>query len=227
MVSKSRSALLLCNYCKIEFHFVCCMALTLFTWGDAELNPGSKNTKSYYFSLSHWNLNIRPAHDFSKLSLIEAYNTQHNFDMIYLSGTYLDSSYSDDSTQLNLKDFTLIRADNPHNCKRGGVSIFFKVHLAVRPVSPLNLNESLKLEIDIQNKKRFVISLYRSPNQSKDEFDQFLLNFEQLISDRMSQNPHFISVTGDFNVWSSSWSKNGITTSEGNQVGAITSSYMA
>ena len=120
--------------------------------------------------------------------------------MIYLSGTYLDSSYSDDNTQLNLKDFTLIRADNPHNCKRGGVSIFFKEHLAVRPVSPLNLNESLKLEIDIQNKKRFVISLYRSPNQSKDEFDQFLLNLEQLISDRMSQNPHFISVTGDFNV---------------------------
>ena len=147
--------------------------------------------------------------------------------MIYLSGTYLDSSYSDDNTQLNLKDLTLIRADNPHNCKRGGVSIFFKEYLAVRPVSPLNLNESLKLEIDIQNKKRFVISLYRSPNQSKDEFDQFLLNLEQLISDRMSQNPHFISVTGDFNVRSSSWSKNGITTSEGNQVGAITSSYMA
>ena len=84
-VSKSRSALLLCNYCTIEFHFVCCMALTLFIWGDVELNLGSKNTKSYYFSLSHWNLNILPAHDFSKLSLIEAYNTHHIFDMIYLS----------------------------------------------------------------------------------------------------------------------------------------------
>ena len=120
--------------------------------------------------------------------------------MIYLSGTYLDSSYSDDNTQLNLKDFTLIRADNPHNCKRGGVSTFFKEHLAVRPVSPLNLNESLKLEIDIQNKKRFVISLYRSPNQSKDEFDQFLLTFEQFISERMNQNTHFMLVIGNFNI---------------------------
>ena len=166
------------------------MALTLFICGYVELNPGPKNTKSsYYFSLCHWNINSLPAHDFSKLSLIEAYNTHHKFDMICLSETYLDSFYADDDTRLNLKDFTLIRAKNPHNCKRGGVSIYFKEHLAVRPVSPLNLNECLALEIYIQNKKGYVISLYQSPSQSKDEFDQFFLNFEQLISDRMSQNP--------------------------------------
>ena len=80
--------------------------------------------------------------------------------MICLSETYLDSSYADDDTQLNLKDFTLIRTDNPHNCKRGGVSIYFKEHLAIRPVSPLNINECLAKDIDIQNKKRKVISLY-------------------------------------------------------------------
>ena len=142
--------------------------------------------------------------------------------MVCLSETYLDSSYAYDNTQL--KDFTLIRADNPHNCKTGGVSIYFKEHLVVRPVSPLNLNECLALEINIQNKKR-IISLYRSPSQSKDEFDQFLLNFEQLISDRISQHLNFISVTGDFNVRSSFWWKNDLTTSEGNQVDAITSSY--
>ena len=47
------------------------------------------------------------------------------------------------------QDFSLIRADKSHNCKRGEVSIHFKEHLAVRPVSPLNLNESLVLEINI------------------------------------------------------------------------------
>ena len=41
----------------------------------------------------------------------------------------------------------------------------------------------------------------------------------------MSQNPHFILVTGDFNVRSSSWWKNHLTTIEGNQVDAITLSY--
>ena len=145
--------------------------------------------------------------------------------MICLSETYLDSSYADDNTRLNLKDFTLIRTDNPHNCKRGRVSIYFKEHFAVRPLSPLNLNECLVPEVNIQNKKGFVISLYRSPNESKDEFDQFLINFEQLLSDRMSQNRHFILVTGDFNVRSSFWCKNDITTSEGNQLDVIASSY--
>ena len=133
------------------------MALTLFICGDLELNPGLKNTKSYHSSLCHWNLNSLPPHDFPKLSLIEAYNTHHNFDMICLSETYLDSSYGDDDTRLNLKDFILIRADNPHNCKK--------------------------------------------------------------------DNPHFILVTGDFNVRSCSWCKNDLTTSESNQVDAITSSY--
>ena len=127
------------------------MALTLFIYGDVELNPGPKNTKSYYFSLCHWNLNSLPAHNFSKLSLIEAYNRQHNFDMICLSETYLDSSYADDDTRLNLKDFTLIRADNPHNCKRGGVSSYLKEHLVVPAVNPLNLSECLVLEKRICN----------------------------------------------------------------------------
>ena len=51
--------------------------------------------------------------------------------MICLSETYLDSSYADDDTRLNLKDFNLIRADNPYNRKRGGVSIYLKEHLAM------------------------------------------------------------------------------------------------
>ena len=74
--------------------------------------------------------------------------------MICLAETYLDCSYVDDDPPLNLKDFTLIRADNPHNCKRAGVSIYFKEQLAVCPVYPLNLNKCLVLEINIQNKKR-------------------------------------------------------------------------
>ena len=104
-VSKSRSVFLLCNCCTIAFYFLCCTTLTLFICGHVELNPRPQNTKYYTFSLCHWNFNSLPAHDFLKLSLIEAYNTHHNFDMIRLSETYLDSSYADDHIQLNLKDF--------------------------------------------------------------------------------------------------------------------------
>ena len=151
-VSKSLSALLLSNYCTIAVYFVSCMALTLFICGDMELNPGPKNTKSSYnVWLCHWNLNSLSAHDFSKLSLIEVYNTQHDFDMICLSEIHLHSSNVDGDPRLNLKDFTFIRADNSHNCKRGGVGIHFKEHLAVHPVSPLNLNECVVKEIDIRD----------------------------------------------------------------------------
>ena len=59
------------------------------------------------------------------------------------------------------------------------------------------------LEISIHNKKGHAISLHQSPSQSKVEFDQFLLNFKQLISDRMSRNPYFILAPGEFNVQSS------------------------
>ena len=59
--------------------------LSLLISGDMELNPGPKNTKSYYyFSLCLWNRNSLPALDFSKLSLIEPYNTHHNFHIMFL-----------------------------------------------------------------------------------------------------------------------------------------------
>ena len=167
------------------------MALPLFICGVVGLNLGPKRTKSSYnFSLFHWNLlKSLLSYNFSKLSLIEPYNTHHKFDTICLSGTYLDFFYALYDPLLNFKDFTLIRVDNPHNWKRGGATICFKEHCAVRPVSFLNLDECLGLESNIQNKKGYVISLSQSPSQNKDLFDQFILNFEQLISDRMIQNP--------------------------------------
>ena len=49
--------------------------------GDTEGNPGPK-----YSSLTfvHWNLNTLTAHDSTKISLLQAYITQHNCDIIRL-----------------------------------------------------------------------------------------------------------------------------------------------
>ena len=43
------------------------------------------------------------------------------------------------------------------------------------------LNEHIVLEVCIQNKKGYIISLHRSPSQAHDAFDDFLLNFEQIL----------------------------------------------
>ena len=42
--------------------------------GDIELNPGPRNSKNHLPSLCHWNLNSLPAHYFSKMLLLKAYN---------------------------------------------------------------------------------------------------------------------------------------------------------
>ena len=160
----------------------------------------ARTKSSYSFALFHWNLKSLLSYNFSKLSLIEPYNTHHNFDTICLSGTCSYFLYAIDDPLLNFKDFTLIRVDNPHNWKRGGVSICFKEHCAVRLVSSLNLNECLGLKSNIHNKKGYVISLSQSPSQNKDFFDQFILNFEQHISDRMIQNRLSTLVICNFKV---------------------------
>ena len=52
------------------------------------------------------------AHNFSKISLLEACNTQHKFDMMGISEKYLDLSFPDDDPRRNLPGDHLDRADN-------------------------------------------------------------------------------------------------------------------
>ena len=47
--------------------------------------------------------------------MLEAYNAIHDYDIICLSETFLDSSYPDNCHELKLKGFELIRSDHPSN----------------------------------------------------------------------------------------------------------------
>ena len=79
------------------------------------------------------------------------------WNILRLSVPYDDSRYP-----------KLVRADNLSNNKKGGVGIYFKETLAIRPVPTNSLKECLLLEVFIGNKKEFVVSLYRSPSQSQE-----------------------------------------------------------
>ena len=79
--------------------------------------------------------------------------------------------------------------------------------------------------MSIKNKRGYVVSLYRSPSQTQDEFDIFLINLEQSIGDIIVKNPLFVLITGDFNVRSSNWWKNDLSMSEVTQVDSLTTSY--
>ena len=89
------------------------------------------------FSVQDWNMNSIPAHNFSKISFLSAYNFLHKFDIICLSETYLDSSILPQDPNIEMQTYTLIRTDHPSNVKRGGVCVYYKNHL---PLKLLNIN---------------------------------------------------------------------------------------
>ena len=93
--------------------------------------------------------------------------------MICLSETFLDFSIPSNDEMLTMKGYKLIRADNPSDSKKGGVAIYEKEFLAVRPVEVKNLNEFLIFEVSIKNKRGYVVSLCRSPSPTQDECDIF------------------------------------------------------
>ena len=51
----------------------------------------------------------------------------------------------------------------------------------------------------------FIVTLYRSPSQNDNEFDEFLCSFECVIDHINQSKPYFVLITGDFNARSSSW----------------------
>ena len=72
----------------ISFYLIgLCIPNLLMQCGYIEVNPSPK-----YSSLTfcHWNLNT--AHDNIKISLLQAYVTQYNCDIICISETFLNSS---------------------------------------------------------------------------------------------------------------------------------------
>ena len=94
--------------------------------GDVEVNPRPKNSVSECLSICHWNLNSISVHDYSKLLVLKAYISVHQFDIIGLSETCLDSTVSFDDHSFIISRCNLIRSDHRSNTKRLGVCLYYK-----------------------------------------------------------------------------------------------------
>ena len=66
--------------------------------------------------------------------------------------------------------------------------------------------------------------MYCFPRQNNREFDSFLLNFEQLLSDISTRKPTVSIITGGFNARFSSWWSGDINTLEGTNLYSLISS---
>ena len=202
MVEKSSNSCIgLCN-----FVITICISITsilktqvLLISGDIETNPGPKKSSAIKFC--HWNLNGLAAHGFVKVPLIEAFITTHNFDIVCLSETFLDSTIPHDDENININGYLLLRVDHPNNIKRGGICMYFKESLPLINRSDLsNMKECLVTEINVNNEKCFFTCLYRSPSQSHDELKSFCSSLDSLLSNINNQHPACSIAIGDFNA---------------------------
>ena len=66
-------------------------------------------------------------------------------------------------------------------------------------------------------------SLYPSRSQTHDEFEDFLLNFEQVLC--IARNPCFVLITAYFNDRIAKWWKNDTTSTEGTKIDSTITSY--
>ena len=72
----------------ISHIWVCSILITLSS--DIENNAGPKPSSCDEFSICNWNLNTITVHKFIKISVLRAYVSIHNFNILCLSETFLD-----------------------------------------------------------------------------------------------------------------------------------------
>ena len=89
--------------------------------------------------------------------------------------------------------------------KKEELVLILKELLAIRQAELNNSNDCIIFEVCTRNKKGCIASLYRSPSQTNDEFDSFLLNFEQVPFGVIARNSLFDLVTHDFNARAGNW----------------------
>ena len=98
----------------------------------------------------------------------------------------------------------------------------YQISLPLKILDIQLLQECINFEIKIADKTCNFIFLYRSPSQSKDEFESFADNLELNIDSITLRNPSMIVVLGDFNAQTKGWYPLGKTTYEGTKFDGIT-----
>ena len=68
------------------------------------------------------------AHDSIEISLLQSYITKHNYDIVCLSETFLNSSIQTNDKGIVIDGYILIRVDHSRESKRGGIFVYYKEH---------------------------------------------------------------------------------------------------
>ena len=145
----------------VFFYTACMTCYTLHTkWlvfatillsGDVRTNPGPET-----LGFCCWNLNSIAVYDFVRISLIEAYNSVCNYDLIGIVETHIDSTI--DKDRLARGGYTFHESNHPLDVKRGGVGLYVRDALPSKNRPDLvTLSDCIVCEIQLNKKKYFFV----------------------------------------------------------------------
>ena len=198
-----------------------CSKILLVNSGDIETSPCPR--KSSPIKFYHWNLNGLAANDFIKVPLIEAFVTTHNFNVLCLSETFLDSTIDLNNGNINIDGYSILRADHPSNNKRGYVCIYYKQFLPlIRRDDLSTMQETIVTEISVKNETCFLKCFYRSTSQSHDKLENFRSELNLLLTNINNNQPACSILIGDFNTKCSKWCSSDKNNIVGLEIDSIT-----
>ena len=98
-----------------ELLFENLIQLLLVCSGGIKINPGPKTKNQKLFC--QLSLNGLAAHNFTKVSLLQAFSATPDYNIICLSKTFLDTLISNGDERINIKSYNLLREDHPNHKK--------------------------------------------------------------------------------------------------------------
>ena len=124
-----------------------------------------------------WNLNGLKANDSIQISLLQAYITHHNYNIVFLWEAFLNCSIQTNDRNISIDGYNLI-ADHSSDSKRVAVCIYEEhIHLTKRDDISI-LDNCLVTEIRLQGEKCFLTYIHHFPSKSCDDFDDFCTKFD-------------------------------------------------
>ena len=173
--------------------------LSLVLSGDVHPNPGPMVTDEFssgFLSFCNWNLNSLATNDFARITLLDAENTIHKYDIISLCETSLNEETTVSPNAI--PGYYFHPLNHPSGERHGGVGIFYKESLPLRVRSDLSFDECLVTELRFGRKKIFFTVLYRNPcnKASTPGIHTFLSNFKTLHESIQLENPYATFFTG-------------------------------
>ena len=136
---------------------------------DIHPNPGPDHTNYFavgFLSFCNWNLNTLSKDNFYRITLLQAHNTEYNYDIISLCETSLDQTIQ----VPEMPGYKFQSCDHPDGNRSGGVGVLYKESLPLKIREDLSFNESIVCELIFGHKHIFFTVLYRNPKDKKDSF---------------------------------------------------------